>query len=131
MDGSRTSRVKDDVGYDGQFYRPIAHDPLIRRGFAAYVDNPSLRWRRIGVPGLAALLAFGNDGAVDFTYAAVQLVFVLLGAFWLARYAQDRHEHAAWGLAFLLIPAVAVSLDRMTIDLALGALKIGVIRSGT
>jgi len=131
LDGSRTYRVKDEVGYDGQFYRLIAHDPLIRRGFVAFVDNPSLRWRRIGVPGLAAFLAFGNDSAVDFAYVAIQLVFVFLGAFWLAQFAQDQKAHAAWGLAFLLIPAVAVSLDRMTIDLFLAALTIGLIQSST
>jgi hypothetical protein len=131
LDGSHTYRVNDDVGYDGQFYRLIAHDPLIRRGLVAFVDNPSLRWRRIGVPGLASLLAFGNDSAVDFTYVALQLVFVFLGAFWLAQYAREQKAHAAWGLAFLPIPAVAVSLDRMTIDLALAALTIGLIQSST
>jgi hypothetical protein len=129
--GERTYRVKDDIGYDGQFYHLIAHDPLIRRGFASFVDNPPLRWRRIGVPGLAALLAAGNDRAVDAMYVSTQLVFVFLGAFWLAQYAQSRQRHAAWGLAFLLIPAVLVSLDRMTVDLALAALTIGLVRYGT
>ena len=125
-----TYRVNDDIGYDGQFYRLIAHDPLIRRGFASFVDNPRLRWRRIGVPGLAAVLAAGNDRAVDAMYVSIQLVFVFLGVLWLARYAQSRKLPAAWGLAFLLIPAVLVSLDRMTIDLPLAALTIGLIRYG-
>jgi hypothetical protein len=120
-----TYRVNDNVGYDGAFYHLIAHDPLNRRGFLHFVDNPRLRWRRIAVPALAAFVALGNDHWVDHAYIAIQLLFVYLGALWLGRFAQSRGLHAVWGLAFLLIPAVAVSLDRMTVDLPLAALSIG------
>jgi hypothetical protein len=120
-----TYRVNDDVGYDAQFYHLIAHDPLNRRGFLSYVDNPRLRWRRIGVPALAALLAPGSDRGVDYVYIGIELGFVFLGTLWLSWYVQDQSLHAAWGLTFLLIPAVAVSLDRLTIDLALAAICIG------
>ncbi len=125
LGAGHTRRVADEAGYDAQFYHIIAHDPLIRREFVSYVDNPQLRWRRIGVPGLAALLTAGSHSQVDSAYVAIQLVFVFLGAFWLSRYAQRQGEHPGWGLAFLVIPAVAVSLDRMTIDLPLAALSIG------
>jgi hypothetical protein len=119
-----TYRVEDEKGYDASFYHLAAHDPLLRRGFIRYVDNPQLRWRRIGVPGCAALLVRGNDRLVDYAYVAIQLAFVVLGTFWLCRYAQAQNAPAVWGLAFFLIPAVAVSLDRMTIDLPLAALCI-------
>jgi hypothetical protein len=122
-----TRRVEDRIGYDGQFYHLMAHDPLIRRGFLSFVDNPRTRWRRIGVPGLAAVLAAGSDRWVDWAYIGIQLVFVFLGVFCLSRYAQEQRWHPAWGLAFLAIPAVAVSLDRMTIDLPLAALCIGLV----
>jgi hypothetical protein len=122
---AHTRRVDDPTGYDGQFYHLLAHDPLMRRGFTGHIDNLSLRWRRIGVPALAYLLAAGNDGAVDYLFAAIQLVFVFLGTYWLARYAEQQGRQAAWGLAFLLVPAVLVSLDRMTIDLPLAALTAG------
>jgi hypothetical protein len=127
--GGHTRRVNDDVGYDGQFYHLIAHDPLNRRGFISYVDNQRLRWRRIGVPGLAALLAAGNDWLVDYIYIALELTFVFLGTFWLSRFVENRNLHPAWGLTFLLIPAVAVSLDRLTIDLPLAAICIGLALS--
>ena len=120
-----TYRVNDDVGYDAQFYHLIAHDPLNRRGFVSYVDNIRLRWRRIGVPGLAALLAGGSERGVDYVYIAIQLVFVFLGTLWLSWYVQSQRLHPAWGLTFLLIPAVAVSIDRLTIDLPLAAICIG------
>jgi len=122
-----TYRVKDQKGYDAVFYHIIAHDPLIRRDFIPYVDNPQLRWRRIGVPALASLLAGGSDRFVDYTYVGIQLAFVFLGAFWLSCYARAHDAGAIWGLAFLLIPAVMVSLDRMTIDLPLAALCIALV----
>jgi hypothetical protein len=129
LTGGHTYRVIDEVGYDGQFYHLIAHDPLNRRGFISYVDNPRLRWRRIGVPGLAVLLAVGSDRLVDSIYIAIELAFVFLGTFWLSRYVLERNLHPAWGLTFLLIPAAAVSLDRLTIDLPLAAICIGLALS--
>jgi hypothetical protein len=124
---SHTRRVEDRIGYDGQFYHLMAHDPLIRRGFLSFVDNPRARWRRIGVPGLAAFAAAGSERWVDWAYIGIQLAFVFAGVFWLSRYAQEQRWHPGWGLAFLAIPAVAVSLDRMTIDLPLAALCIGLV----
>jgi len=118
-------RVNDDAGYDGQFYHLIGHDPLNRRGFLAYVDNPRMRWRRIGVPALAALLAAGSDPAVDYVYIAIELIFVFIGTFWLSRFVQNQGLRPVWGLTFLLIPAAAVSLDRLTIDLPLAAICVG------
>jgi hypothetical protein len=125
-----TWRVKDHRGYDAQYYHLIAHDPLILRDFAPYVDNPRVRWRRIGMPGLAALASAGNERHVDSIYVALQLVFTFLGAWWLSQYARSVGWHPLSGLAFLLIPAVPVSLDRMTVDLALAALSIGFVRYG-
>lgn len=121
---AHTRRVGDAPGYDGQFYHLLAHDPLMRRGYAAHFDNLSLRWRRIGVPALAWLLAGGNDAAVDYLFVAIQLAFLFLGTYWLARYAEQQGRDAIWGLAFLTVPAVLVSLDRMTIDLPLAALTV-------
>ena len=112
---------------DGQFYHLVAHDPLLRHGFAAFADNPRLRWRRIGVPGLAALLSFGFESAIDPWYVAIELGFVFAGVFWLARFAQSAGRGAAWGLAFLVVPATMVSLDRMTVDIAPAALVVAAI----
>lgn len=119
---AHTRRVDDSTGYDGQFYHLLAHDPLMRRGFTDHIDNLSLRWRRIGVPAAAYVLAAGNDAYIDYAFVVIQLAFVFWGTFWLARYAEEQGRETAWGLAFLLVPAVLVSLDRMTVDLPLAAL---------
>jgi len=118
-------RAPDPVGFDGQYYHVVAHDPLLRGEPAAYVDNPRLRWRRILVPGLAYGLALGRDGWVDAAFVVVLLAFTFVGLFWSARYA-ERCVFPAWlGLAFLLLPATFVSLERMTVDVALAALCVG------
>lgn len=125
--GGHTQRVHDPVGYDGQYYHLISHDPLLRRGFASYVDNPSLRWRRIGIPLLASVLSGGSDNLVDVMYVALQLAFLLAGTFWLSAYVQRLGLPSVCGLLFLLVPAVLVSIDRMTIDLPLAALCVGLV----
>src|SRR5882724_6799272 len=81
------------VGYDGQMYHLIAHDPLFRRNFARDLDMPRVRYRRILVPGLAALLSLGRDQWVDRAYFTTILGFVFLGTFWLARWSLS-HERS-------------------------------------
>jgi hypothetical protein len=113
-------------GYDGMFYHYVAHDPWMRRGFDKYVDNVRLRWRRILVPGMAWLLAFGNDDYLDSLYIAVTLGFLWLGCYWLGLYCQRNGLNPALGMSFGLLPPAMISLDRMTVDMALAALCIGV-----
>lgn len=117
----------DAAGYDGVFYHLVAHDPWLTRGFWHFADNASLRWRRILIPGFAHILAFGNDAWIHQAYIAVNLLFIFAGSFWLARFSASHGMSAAWGSAFLLIPSVMVSIDRLTIDTALAALTIGFI----
>jgi len=121
-----TYRFPNTYGYDGEMYRYVAHDPFLQRGFAQYVDGAVPRYSRILVPGLAFLAAGGRQDLIDGAYIAVVAVFVLLGAYWLSRWASLSGFHPACGLAFLLVPATLVSMDRMTVDGALAALAIAV-----
>jgi hypothetical protein len=114
-----------DSGFDGQYYHLVAHDPLLRGDTARFVDNPRLRWRRILLPAMAFLAAGGDSDRVESAYAIVVLAFVFAGVFWLARWCGEVRLHPALSLAFLLVPAVGVSLDRFTIDVALAALCVG------
>lgn len=115
----------NSAGYDGQAYHYIAHDPFFRRGFAASIDAPRLRYRRILIPALAFLLAAGSDRHIDAAYIGVVIGFVLLGAYWLGRYCILLGRPPWFALAFALVPAVLVSMDRLTIDVALAACCVG------
>ncbi len=113
-------------GYDGQMYHDIAHDPLLRRGFGPYMDNARLRYRRILLPALAFLMAAGRQNAIDASYIACNLLFLFLGAWWLAGYFALSGRNPAWAILFVLVPAALISLDRLTVDLSLAALCLGV-----
>ena len=114
-------------GYDGQIFHLIAHDPWMTRGSAAAIGGAEFRYQRIFVPALAWLLALGRDQRVHAAYFAVILGFAFSGVFWLARLAELRGSHPAWGLAFIAVPATITSLDRMTADIALAAFCVGFV----
>jgi hypothetical protein len=118
-------RFAQSDGYDGQFYHYITHDPLFLRGLDHYIDAPRLRYRRILIPALAFTASAGQDRMIDAALVAVNLLFVFAGTYWLSRYACSYGRHPAWGMLFLLVPAVLVSLDRLTVDVALTALCVG------
>ena len=122
-DGARVS--PNDPGYDGVFYHLAAHDPWLTRGFWRFADNPSLRWRRILLPGLAWIAALGDDARIHAAYVGINLLFVFLGAWWLARFSASKKGSISFGLGFLAVPSVLVSMDRLTVDTALAALTIG------
>ena len=44
---ANTYRFRGEVGYDGQMYRLLAHDPFLRKGYALNTDYPQTRSRRI------------------------------------------------------------------------------------
>jgi hypothetical protein len=123
----RISRFRNSYGYDGQMYHYMAHDPFLTRGFQSALDEPRFRYRRILVPLAAWLVAAGQDRFIDSAYFAVVLFCVFLGTLWVAAIIRGRGAHPAWALGFLFIPGVALSLDRMTVDVALIALTAGAV----
>ena len=121
-----TRRDSSPDGYDGQYYRMLAHDPFLLHGTADFLDGPLIRSRRILVPLAAWILAAGRPGLIDGAYILVVAGFVFGGVYWLASILVRQGRHAAFGLLFLAVPASVVSIDRMTVDMALGALTAGV-----
>ena len=118
-------RSPDPTGFDGQFYHVAAHSPLPPADAAQYMDNPRLRWRRILAPGLAHAVSRVIPGAVDPAYVGVLLAFTFCGVWWSAGMVAANGLPAWVGLCFLLLPATMISLERLTVDVALAALCAG------
>jgi hypothetical protein len=116
--------VHPGAGYDGQFYRVVAHDPWQQRGFGKAIDEARLRYQRILVPALAWTVAIGHDTWIDGAYIGVILGFLFAGTYGLGLWLQRAGHAPAWALLFMAIPATAISLDRMTIDIATTALAV-------
>jgi hypothetical protein len=115
----------EGLGYDGQFYRYLAHDPFLQKGYSRYVDAPQLRFRRLLVPLAAWLFGFGQSHRIDGAYIAVEMLFLGLGGYWCARLLARRGRSPLWGLLFVVVPATLASFDRMLVDGPLAALFAG------
>ena len=75
------TRVDPGVGYDGQWFFYIAHDPLLRTPDPeSFLDAPAYRYARILYPTLAWVLALGQPAALPWSLLAVNLLAVLGGA---------------------------------------------------
>ena len=112
----------NSTGFDGQFYHYIAHDPFLRSDLKNFVDDPRLRYHRILIPLLAHALALGQSRLIDRAYEWVCLLSMGLGVYWSCRFAQSAGLAAAWGLLFLAMPAIPITLDRLVVDGGLAAL---------
>jgi len=116
-------------GYDGQFYRLMAHDPFLTRGYDRYIDAPAYRYRRILLPAMAWLVAVGNANFIDGAFVGVMLLFLFWGCYEWAREFQESGHSTWWGGTFVLIPGCLASLERMLVDLPLAALTIAILRA--
>ena len=112
-------------GYDGQSYHYMAHDPLDRGDIGHAVPDPSLRYPRILLPAMAHLLAFGRTEWIDVSYLLCGLLFLGLGAHWLAQLLARIGVHPLWAVLYVAVPVAIVSLDRMLVDLAVASLALG------
>ena len=115
----------NSAGYDGQMYHYVAHDPLVQTDIGRYMDNSRVRYRRILLPAMAFLLAFGRQGSIDSAYIGANLLFLFLAVWWLGRYLDSLGLEPRFSALFVLAPAALISLDRLTVDLTFTALCIG------
>jgi hypothetical protein len=124
--GEAVFLVPEAHAYDGQMYHLIAHDPWLQRGFARFLDDARLRYRRILVPALAYAVA-GDTPALHAAYVGWIFVFTALGSTGVAVWAMRHGRSPAWGVLFLFVPATFVSLDRLTGDVALASLCVAFV----
>lgn len=123
---SETYVSPDSTGYDGQFYRYVAHDPFFRRGFDSYIDDPRHRYGMILVPLMAWTLSGGQDRWIDRAYQLILVAWCALGVYWTCGWLALHGCPPEWGVpVFLLLPATLASLDRLLIDGPLCALFAG------
>ena len=122
---ARTYRHPGSAGYDAQFYRLLAHDPLDLKGYSPYYDAARYRRRRIAVPALAWLLGFGQPRLIDYSYLAAIHLMIGAGVILLSRLAVSYGRHPAWGAAFLVFPATLSGVARLMPDFALGVVICG------
>ncbi len=112
-----TYRFPHSPGYDGQHYRAVAHDPWMTNRLADRgIDDPRVRYQRILLPALAYGTAFGRQEWIDTAYLAWIAASIGLGVFWAARFAAHAGWPVPWGLAFALLPANLVAMDRAVVD---------------
>jgi hypothetical protein len=112
-------------GYDGQSYHYMAHDPFDRSDIGRAVPDPSLRYPRILLPGMAHLFALGRPEWIDVSYLLCGLLFLGLGAYWLAQLLGRGGVHPLFAVLYVAVPVAIISLDRMLVDLAVASLGLG------
>lgn len=90
---------RDTGGYDGLYYAQIAYDPLLRSAdLPKAMDNLSYRARRILMPAIAWVTAFGDESAIVHRYAWLNLVawVGLAGVLWRILAVRDLHSFLGW-----------------------------------
>jgi hypothetical protein len=118
------------IGYDGQWYLALAHDPLLRQDLTRRFDNPRYRAGRPLQGWLGWLLAAGRPGAVPLGLLALGPLAVGLGCAATARILSAFGRSPAWGLGLALVPGVWVGVAVATAEplgLALGALGLSLV----
>lgn len=103
-------------GYEGEEARIVAHDPFNAKGWSRFLDDAEMRRQRWLMPAAAYVAGLGRREWVDAAYIAAFLLFAGLGTYSLAL------MEGMGGLAFLLLPATLISMDRMTVNVSLAAL---------
>jgi hypothetical protein len=101
----------------------MAHDPLDRTDIGRAVPDPPCAIRVL-LPGMAHILAMGHPEWVDASLLLCNLVFLGLGAYWLARLLKRAGVHQLFATLYVMVPVAIISLDRMVVDVPMASLAL-------
>lgn len=106
-----TTQVEHGIGYDGQFFFYLAHDPLLRADDPQlFIDRPAYRYGRILYPALAWAASLGRAEAVPWALLGVNLAAALGGTFASVAVLRTLGASRWLALGFAFSPAVLIGL---------------------
>jgi hypothetical protein len=97
---SRIVQIENSVGYDGQFFFFIAHDPFMRGKWKEHLDRPAYRYQRILYPALSGAVALWKTRWMPRALVFVNWAALCVGV-WLMAVYMDAHGRSAWAGAIL------------------------------
>ena len=109
--------LQPTYGYDGQFFYPLALNPLnlSHTAYGITVDRP-YRFMRIGYPALTWLVSAGQHDVVPVMLVAVNVAAIAAIGYLGGVFAQQGGRHAAWGLLLPGYYGLITSLSRDTAE---------------
>jgi hypothetical protein len=107
-------RVEPGVGYDGQWFFYLAHDPLLRASDPeSFLDLPAYRYARILYPTLAWAVALGQPSALPWSLLVVNLLAVLGGSIACFDLLRQLGGNRWLMLAYAFSPPVLIGVSAM------------------
>lgn len=113
-------------GWDGQFYYYISNDILGLKGYSQYVDAPSYRWQRIGLPLIANLISKLHlskyVSVADYVFA--NLLILGFGIYVFLTYLKEKGKSFFWIIPWCFSAGVLITLKCLLPDGAADAFAI-------
>ncbi len=122
----KTIVFKSSIGYDGQFYYIMAHDPLILTKMYQYLDAPAYRYQRMLYPLLVYGLSCGIPDLIPFMLILVNLAAIIMGTYFVALMLKDRKMNPWYALFYTFLSGFLFTILR---DLS-GPLAAGFVVGG-
>jgi len=97
---SKTLVHQGSVGYDGQFYYYIAHDPFITAHIYNHIDFPAYRYQRIMYPLCTWMLSLGLPKVIPYMMVLVNLLAILLGTYFVTVILRHFQRSPWWSLCY-------------------------------
>ncbi len=104
--------MRQDGGYDGQFYFYAAHDPFMNTDHFKAMDFARYRYRRIAYPLLVNMVSFGSPQAIPYCMVLVNILAIALGTFFIGRIAEYYGQSVWYSLLYGLIPGLFLAVTR-------------------